>query len=262
MQIEKILPGDIVIATNLAGRGTDIHTQAIEEWGGMHVIVTFMPQNQRVQDQAFGRTARQGKLGTGQMILNMQQLGADYEHVDPKQVTCKRDMIESDQLDQFQNNELKLIQAKDNLFKQFSQFLNMKIRKDLRSKTSNISWSSIKKLFFHVPPTQYENCMLSAIEEQWAMFLCRLDNKTLNDKLLDDKMLDDKVTDDKMLDIQNAEKECDALLETMWRNYESNTVIKNLYYHIVIGNYFMVDENDAKKASYHFNMALIVNKVF
>jgi hypothetical protein len=29
-----------------------------------------MPSNQRVEDQAFGRTARQGKRGTGQMILN------------------------------------------------------------------------------------------------------------------------------------------------------------------------------------------------
>ncbi len=29
-----------------------------------------MPSNQRVEEQAFGRTARQGKRGTGQMILN------------------------------------------------------------------------------------------------------------------------------------------------------------------------------------------------
>ena len=34
------------------------------------MILTFMPSNQRVEDQAFGRTARQGKLGTGEMILN------------------------------------------------------------------------------------------------------------------------------------------------------------------------------------------------
>lgn len=68
--IEKISKGEIIVATNLAGRGTDIKTDEIEENGGMHVIVTFMPSNQRVEEQAFGRTARQGKRGTGQMILN------------------------------------------------------------------------------------------------------------------------------------------------------------------------------------------------
>lgn len=133
-QIEKIMPGDVVIATNLAGRGTDIHTDDIEQWGGMHVIVTFMPQNQRVEDQAFGRTARQGKLGTGQMILNARHLGVNYENVDPKMVKSKRDAIESAQLDSFQNTDLKLICIKDELFEKFCKVFNEEIRYDLRKK--------------------------------------------------------------------------------------------------------------------------------
>jgi len=72
--IEKINPGEIIIATNLAGRGTDIKTDTIEKSGGMHVIITFMPSSQRVEEQAFGRTSRQGKCGTGQMILNADNL--------------------------------------------------------------------------------------------------------------------------------------------------------------------------------------------
>ena len=42
-EIKKIGVGEIIIATNLAGRGTDIKADETETNGGMHVIVTFMP---------------------------------------------------------------------------------------------------------------------------------------------------------------------------------------------------------------------------
>lgn len=236
-QIEKVLPGDVVIATNLAGRGTDIQTDSIEEWGGLHVIVTFMPQNQRVQEQAFGRTARQGKLGTGQMILNVQQLGADYENVDPGLVKTKRDLVESQQLDIFQNDDLRLIQIKDKLFERFCRFLNEEIRYDIRSKEKKGLWTSFKELFAQVvTPTPYELSVLSAIEEQWAMFLRSLDDKSLS--------------------IDEADKKFETLSQEIRSSYRNHTVIKNLHYHIVIGNYFMVNQLDASTAKEHFERVI------
>ncbi|AVP87946.1 hypothetical protein phytr_10180 [Candidatus Phycorickettsia trachydisci] len=71
---------DIIIATNLAGRGTDIKTsQEVEKNGGLHVILTYLPKNLRVEQQAFGRTSRQGNSGTASMIINLNTLGSFLE---------------------------------------------------------------------------------------------------------------------------------------------------------------------------------------
>ena len=66
----ELAPGDIVVATALAGRGTDVLLQqnAIDA-GGLHVILTYLPASGRVEQQVFGRSARQGQAGSGQMML-------------------------------------------------------------------------------------------------------------------------------------------------------------------------------------------------
>lgn len=67
---EKIDAGEIIVATNIAGRGTDLTTSPeVERHGGMHVCITFLPQSYRVELQNAGRTARQGKRGSAQLIV-------------------------------------------------------------------------------------------------------------------------------------------------------------------------------------------------
>lgn len=70
-------PGAITIATNMAGRGTDIVVSPeAEKQGGLHVIMTFPGSNSRVEQQAFGRTGRQGRQGTYHYILREDQFTA------------------------------------------------------------------------------------------------------------------------------------------------------------------------------------------
>ena len=63
-------PARVTVATNMAGRGTDILLAAgIAERGGLHVILTEYHESKRVDRQLFGRSARQGDPGSGQAIV-------------------------------------------------------------------------------------------------------------------------------------------------------------------------------------------------
>lgn len=60
----------ITIATNMAGRGTDIKLdKSVEAKGGLHVILTEFHESSRVDRQLFGRAARQGDKGSVQAIV-------------------------------------------------------------------------------------------------------------------------------------------------------------------------------------------------
>jgi len=62
--------GRVTVATNMAGRGTDIELEAgLRERGGLHVILTEYHDSARVDRQLFGRAARQGDPGSGEAIV-------------------------------------------------------------------------------------------------------------------------------------------------------------------------------------------------
>ena len=59
----------ITVATNMAGRGTDIHLgRGVAEMGGLHVVSTEPHGSFRVDRQLYGRAARQGDPGSAQMF--------------------------------------------------------------------------------------------------------------------------------------------------------------------------------------------------
>ncbi len=63
----------VTVATNIAGRGTDISlSEASIKLGGLHVIATERHESKRVDMQLFGRSARQGQAGSVQAILSLE----------------------------------------------------------------------------------------------------------------------------------------------------------------------------------------------
>ncbi len=64
--------GSIVVATNMAGRGTDIKLDLhARRAGGLHVILTEMHGAKRVDRQFIGRAGRQGDPGSSQVFMSL-----------------------------------------------------------------------------------------------------------------------------------------------------------------------------------------------
>jgi preprotein translocase subunit SecA len=66
-------PGMVTVATNMAGRGTDIKLgPGVAENGGLHVIGTERHEAIRIDRQLLGRAGRQGDPGSGQLFLSLE----------------------------------------------------------------------------------------------------------------------------------------------------------------------------------------------
>lgn len=65
--------GAVTIATNMAGRGTDIKLgEGVVDVGGLHVLGTERHESRRIDNQLRGRAGRQGDPGSSQFYLSME----------------------------------------------------------------------------------------------------------------------------------------------------------------------------------------------
>lgn len=67
------IPGRVTVATNMAGRGTDIKLDPrLVEAGGLHVLGTERHESRRIDLQLIGRAARQGDPGSGEFFVSVE----------------------------------------------------------------------------------------------------------------------------------------------------------------------------------------------
>jgi preprotein translocase subunit SecA len=65
--------GAVTLATNIAGRGTDIVLEAgVAELGGLHVVGTERHESRRIDNQLRGRSGRQGDPGSSQFYVSLE----------------------------------------------------------------------------------------------------------------------------------------------------------------------------------------------
>lgn len=89
--------GAVTIATNMAGRGTDIVLgEGVAELGGLHVIGTERHESRRIDNQLRGRSGRQGDPGISQFFLSfsddlMRRFGSERMEVLMERIGMEED---------------------------------------------------------------------------------------------------------------------------------------------------------------------------
>jgi preprotein translocase subunit SecA len=65
--------GKVTIATNMAGRGTDIKLgEGVADLGGLHILATSRHESRRIDNQLRGRSGRQGDAGSSRFYLSLE----------------------------------------------------------------------------------------------------------------------------------------------------------------------------------------------
>ncbi len=164
--------GDIVVATNLAGRGTDLKlSKQARLNGGLHVCVTYLPESQRTEEQAFGRAARKGEPGTAQLLLEknttLNKLASVLDEAEVEEpldiikVKTKRKQLEEKRLADIKQKERRDIDAKDRLFIRYLELIDPEKGELSKIDHEECSADSRKKIA----------CKRQAVEERWGLWL-------------------------------------------------------------------------------------------
>lgn len=114
-----VKPKQIIIATNLAGRGTDlIISPDAKKNGGLFVGLTYMPGNVRIEKQAFGRAARQGDPGSGKfLVMNKEKLSLT-------ELRKRRDEVEQLRIEEVRTHSVQKLEVEGKLLQKFGRLKN------------------------------------------------------------------------------------------------------------------------------------------
>ena len=172
-------PRSVIIATNAAGRGTDIilSEESLNN-GGLHVIMGFYPENIRVEFQGIGRSARQGQIGSSQVVFSKDETffeNANINSVDDAEKYRNNKLITNSEMRVIFSffelelyNVLKIFFNKLYELKKLINNENFQICFENASKNNNISYDKFTKEIFE------------EFKVDWAEFFSKISKRRLD----------------------------------------------------------------------------------
>ncbi|CAD8112044.1 unnamed protein product [Paramecium primaurelia] len=195
-QISKeIGPNQIIIATNLAGRGTDLTAnKELETNGGLHVIMSFLPR--------FGRAGRQGQQGTAQLIVNFQTnlyLG-----------TLNQIKTPEDAISYYKNNQKQQNYTYLDVLIFFRDLNEQQYSNEIEEEMDKLqNEDKCFEKFFNIAKTQVNikthRAEYLALEEKWGLYLEQNQDKGIKEDEIESVLISKEVQNPKNLIYQGLQ---------------------------------------------------------
>ncbi|RMZ98522.1 translocase subunit seca, partial [Brachionus plicatilis] len=163
-EIRQLRPGDVVVATNVAGRGTDFKlSDLLLKNGGLHVILSYVPDNERVELQAFGRSGRKGQPGSGNLIVYDKRLFSNHE-LTVDLLKQERDADEEERLMEIRTKMIPRVIIEKDLFEKFEMLQD-------RVKVEMLQDSHKEYMDTNLTDSKYNELMIKSLHNKWAFWL-------------------------------------------------------------------------------------------
>jgi preprotein translocase subunit SecA len=175
----------ITIATNMAGRGTDILLgEQVDALGGLHVLGTEKHESRRVDNQLRGRSGRQGDPGSSQFFLSLEDdmfrryAKDDLEKLHKKLKTDKNGQVLGKNIHEFIERVQRIVEGSNYSFREY----NLKLD-DVVNEQRNVFYTlrdkilSEEDMIIHMSnmiTSTYQNaleefCPDEVIPEEWPL---------------------------------------------------------------------------------------------
>jgi len=240
--------GAVTIATNMAGRGTDIQLgEGVAELGGLHIIGTERHESRRIDNQLRGRAGRQGDPGSSQFFLSLQddlmrRFGADNIMNMMERLGMEEDMpIESRLVTKAVESAQKRVEGANfdarKVVLQYDDVMNQqraviyKQRREILEK-DNLRDIALQMIFSVVDRNVEQHCPKEAVPEDWDLqALADAANKLfLHDEVITPEMLKGKEAEEinellkKEVEKQFSQRE--AELGDLMREFEKVVILR------------------------------------